>query len=374
MNDASPSTFIARLTHELRNPLAPIRMALQIMQVAEGDVATGRAARVIIERQLKQLTRLIDDLADLTQIADGTIQLRRELTSLAALVRMAEDLARTQLESRQNLVTVELPQDAVPLFVDANRMAHALANLLVNASRYSALGGPVRIIGSVEDSEVAIIVADEGVGIPAEALPKIFDPFVTVMRNGTGMHDDLGIGLTLAKRVAEAHGGNVTAESKGEHLGSRFTIRFPRGSADDAAPVAPGRATATDSQKLRVLIADDNRDTAQTLSMMLAFEGHDVRTAHDGLEALATGQLFTPDLVFLDIGMPVLDGYQTARQIRERDWGRGVYLVALTGWGQDTDRTAAFESGFQDHLVKPAAPEKLKAVVDAAHESTRRGQ
>jgi CheY-like chemotaxis protein/anti-sigma regulatory factor (Ser/Thr protein kinase) len=373
MIEASRSTFIARLTHELRNPLAPIRMALQIMQVSEGDVATGRAARVIIDRQLQQLTRLIDDLADITQIENGTIQLRRELTSLAALVHSAQDIARTQLESRQNVVSVELPHDAVSMFVDSGRMSHALANLLVNASKYSPLGGPVRITASATDDDVAITVTDEGVGIPTDALPKIFEPFVTVTRNGTGSHDGLGIGLSLAKCVAIAHGGTVVAESEGEQRGSRFTMRLPRGAVSAAAPSARNGTAHIETQKLRILVADDNRDAAQTLATMLAFEGHDVRTAHDGLEVLAVGQLFTPDLVFLDIGMPVMDGYQTARQIRERPWGQDVYLVALTGWGQDADRAEALESGFQDHLVKPAAPEKLKDVIDAARQTNRRG-
>jgi CheY-like chemotaxis protein/anti-sigma regulatory factor (Ser/Thr protein kinase) len=367
------SAFIARLTHELRNPLAPIRMALQIMQVSEGDVATTRAARVIIDRQLKQLTRLIDDLADITQLENGSLELRCELTSLTALVNGALDIARPQLESRQNMLSIELPREPVSAYVDVGRLTHALANLLVNASKYSPLGGPVRVSAATNAKHVIVTVADEGVGIPPGLLSKIFDPFVQIDRTGGGTHDGLGIGLALAKCVAEAHGGSVTVESGGEQMGSRFMLRFPRASVSAPVPVAPPGTTATEGQKLRILVADDNRDAAQTLAMMLAFDGHDVRTAHDGLEVLAVGQLFNPDLVFLDIGMPVLDGYQTARQIRERAWGRDVHLVALTGWGQDADRAAAFDSGFQDHLVKPAAPEKLKAVIDAVRQASRRG-
>ena len=366
-------SFIARLTHELRNPLAPIRMALQIMQVSEGDVATTRAARVIIDRQLKQLTRLIDDLADITQLESGALKLRCELTSLVALVNGALDIARPQLESRQNMLSVDLPREPVAVYVDTGRLTHALANVLVNASKYSALGGPVRVSATISASEVIVAVADEGVGIPKELLSKIFVPFVQINRNGGGTHDGLGIGLALAKCVAEAHGGSVAVESEGEQMGSRFTLRFPRASTNAPVSTATQGAAATETQKLRILVADDNRDAAQTLAMMLAFEGHDVRTAHDGLEVLAVGQLFNPDLVFLDIGMPVLDGYQTARQIRERPWGRDVHLVALTGWGQDADRAAAFDSGFQDHLVKPAAPEKLKAVIDAVRRASRNG-
>jgi CheY-like chemotaxis protein len=371
--DGDRSVFIGRLTHELRNPLAPIRMALQIMQVSEGDVATARAARVIIDRQLKQLTRLIDDLADITQLENGGLELRCELTSVNTLVESALDIARTQLESRQNLLSVELPTEPVSLYVDIGRLSHAVANLLINASKYSPLGGPVRISASASARHVSIAVVDDGVGIPSDMLSKVFEPFVQIDRTGTGTYDGLGIGLALVKCVTEAHGGTVTAESGAERSGSRFLLRIPR--APVSAPVAAvsARNSAKEALKLRILVADDNRDAAQTLAMMLAFEGHDVRTAHDGLEVLAVGQLFNPDLVFLDIGMPVLDGYQTARQIRERAWGRDVHLVALTGWGQDADRAAAFENGFQDHLVKPAAPEALKAVIDAVREASRHG-
>jgi CheY-like chemotaxis protein/anti-sigma regulatory factor (Ser/Thr protein kinase) len=371
--DGDRSAFIGRLTHELRNPLAPIRMALQIMQVSEGDVATARAARVIIDRQLKQLTRLIDDLADITQLENGGLELRCELTSVAAVVESALDIARTQLESRQNVLSVELPEEPVSLYVDMGRLSHAVANLLINASKYSPLGGPVRIGASTTARHVSISVVDDGVGIPSDMLSKVFEPFVQIDRTGTGTHDGLGIGLALVKCVTEAHGGTVTAESSGEQSGSRFVLRIPRASISAPVAAAPESNAANEAQKLRILVADDNRDAAQTLAMMLAFEGHDVRTAHDGLEVLAVGQLFNPDLVFLDIGMPVLDGYQTARQIRERAWGRDVHLVALTGWGQDADRAAAFDSGFQDHLVKPAAPEALKAVIDAVREANRHG-
>jgi CheY-like chemotaxis protein len=195
-------------------------------------------------------------------------------------------------------------------------------------------------------------------------LERVFEPFVQVDRSGTGTHEGLGIGLTLVRRVVEMHGGTVRAESEGEAAGTRFVVRLPRRSASlvEQPPVEAVEAPAN-ARKLRILVADDNRDAAQTLAIMLRFEGHDVRTAYDGLEVLATGDLFQPELVFLDIGMPVLDGYQTARQIRERPWGKRAHLVALTGWSQETDRQKSVANGFEDHIVKPADADQLRAVI-----------
>lgn len=369
------SRVLSRLVHELRNPLAPIRMAMQIMQMSESDVATARAARVIIDRQLKQLTQLIDSLADVTQLESGRLQLKQELVALDSISRMALELARPQLESRQNVLDIENATDTTAtVFVDSERVAVAVANVLNNASKYSPLGSRIRLATRVTADEVIVSVVDTGIGIPETMLSRIFDPFVAIDRTGGGTHDGLGIGLALARNVAQLHGGQLEARSAGEGRGSEFIFTFPRaqGSTQPFSRVLNG--APLDAHKLRILVADDNRDAAQTLAIMLAFDGHEVRTAHDGFEALAIGQLFTPDLVLLDIGMPVLDGYQTATQIRERDWGRDLYLVALTGWGQETDRRAALRAGFQDHVVKPASQDRLSAVIDAAKRTARRGE
>ena len=363
--DRRQNAFLARLVHELRNPLAPIRMALQIMQLSDDDVATTRAARVIIDRQLKQLTRLIDDLGDITQLDTASLHLNRQPTTLSAVLQAAMEMVRSQLESRQNALRTELVNEQQPIYADATRLAQAVANLIVNASKYSALAAPIGISAIASDSQIQITVTDSGVGIPDAMLLRIFEPFVQVDSSGLGTHDGLGIGLTLVKNVAEAHGGTAWAES-GATGGSRFFIRLPQSAAQRATPAVASRAPQADSPKLRILVADDNRDAAQTLAIMLRLEGHEVRTSHDGLEALAIGQLMMPELVFLDIGMPVMDGYQTARQMREREWGRHAYLVALTGWGQETDRRSALASGFQDHVVKPAAPDRLKAIIESA--------
>ncbi len=360
------SAFLARLAHELRNPLAPIRMALQIMQAAEDDVATSRAARVIIDRQLAQLTHLIEDLADISQLEQGTLKLRCTLTTLKAIVEQGLHLARTQLESRQNKLQIEVPAEALPVFADQRRVSQALANVLVNASKCSEHGAPIQLVATQSAEDISICVTDEGAGLPKSMLTRIFEPFVQVDRDGVAAQDGLGLGLAIVGNVLRAHGGTARAESDGEGRGSRFILQMPRGSAVAPASEHLVEARAADSGRLRILVADDNKDAAQTLAIMLRYEGHDVRTAHDGLEALAVGQLFAPELIFLDIGMPVMDGYQTARQIRERNWGRDVYLVALTGWGRDADREAALAQGFQHHLVKPALPEDLTAVLKDA--------
>jgi CheY-like chemotaxis protein/two-component sensor histidine kinase len=365
--DRRQASFLARLAHELRNPLAPIRMALQIMELSEDDVATTSAARVIIDRQVRQLTRLIDDITDVAQVTRGAIQLHRSEIALSAIIQSALAIARPQLESRQHLLSVELGREPVWLFGDPVRLSQVFANLLNNASKYSSAGAPIRVQASANEHDITVTITDVGIGVPPDMLERIFEPFVQVDRSGTGTHDGLGIGLTLVRRVLELHGGSVKAESDASTPGSRLIVSLPRKipSAIEK-PLAAIERPAAEGRKLRILIADDNRDTAQTLAIMLRFDGHDVRTAYDGLEALATGQVFQPELVFLDIGMPVLDGYQTASQIRERPWGQNVHLVALTGWSQETDREKSAASGFADHIVKPADPDLLKDVIERA--------
>jgi signal transduction histidine kinase/CheY-like chemotaxis protein len=364
-----PKDFFAILAHELRNPLAPIRNALQIMQLVQddgdGDGATTSAARVIIERQLKHLTRLIDDLLDMSRMAQGRFELCKERTSLSDVVKLALAYARPQLEGKEHKLQIEFAAKDLYLSADAIHLGHAFANLLHNASKYSSAGTAIRVTAGTEEDQIIVRVIDQGVGIPPDMFERVFDLYGQVDRAEDGTHDGLGIGLTLVKRIVELHGGTVAAASAGRGCGSEFIVRLPRdvsGAGPDAAhgavaPPAPAR-------RLRVLVADDNRDAAHTLAMLLTLEGHEVRAVHDGVEALAAGDAFAPQLVLLDIGMPLLDGYETARQIQERPWGKQAHLVALTGWGQEADRRKAMAAGFQDHLVKPAEPEALKAVID----------
>jgi len=370
------NAFAARLVHEIRNPLAPIRMALHIMRMSDSDAGTLQAARVIIERQLGQLTRLIDDIDEVTQLRSGPIPLRKERTTLRALLDSALELSRSQREHRQNVLELELGHADMGLHVDSARLAQAVGNILANASKYSPLGSVIEIATTWRSDTAHITISDRGIGIPAALMSRIFEPFVRVERAGDGIYDGLGIGLTLAKKIVEAHGGTIRAESRTDGPGTRVSISVPTtlASSDTNSSEHP-RVQAEDGRGLRILIADDNRDAAHTVAMMLGLDGHDVRMAHDGLETLAVGQLFNPELVILDIAMPVLNGYQTARQIRERPWGRRAYLVALTGWGHDSDRRTALENGFQDHIVKPAALERLRSVVSSAREaSDQRGE
>jgi CheY-like chemotaxis protein len=365
--------FAARLVHEIRNPLAPIRMALHVMQMSDSDPGTVQAARVIIERQLGQLTRLLDDIDDVTQSRPGTtLPLRREATSLRALVDLALDQSRSQREHRRNILQISLDGEDEALTVDARRIAQALANVLVNASKYAPIGSVIEVSATSHTESAEITISDRGIGIPADLLGRMFDPFVRIERAGDGIYDGLGIGLTLARKIVEAHGGTIRAANREDGPGLRVQICIPKVQPDIESDRAPPRIHRDTERGLRILVADDNRDAAHTLAMMLDLDGHDVRTAHDGLETLAIGQLFKPELVLLDIAMPVLNGYQTARQIRDRPWGQGVYLVALTAWGHESDRRTALDNGFQDHIVKPAALDRLRSVVDVARDVSDR--
>jgi signal transduction histidine kinase/ActR/RegA family two-component response regulator len=358
--------FLAVLAHELRNPLAPIRNSMQLMQASDGDVATMSAARVIVERQIKHLSRITDDLLDISRITQGKIELRLQSADLSDIIHTALEMSRAQLEGKQHPLQIELAREGMALRADPNRLAQAFANLLNNASKYSPAGTAIRIEASVAGDQALVRVIDRGIGIPASRLERIFELFEQVDRTGTGTHDGLGIGLTLAKRIIELHNGSVVAFSEGKDRGSQLTVRLPLATQPkDSIALTPTEHPATPSRRLRILVADDNRDAAQTLAMLLRLDGHDVRAVHDGAEALTLGDAFHPQLLLLDIGMPVLDGYETARQVRERPWGRKAQLVALTGWGQDSDRRHALQAGFDDHLVKPAEPDALRALIDA---------
>jgi CheY-like chemotaxis protein/two-component sensor histidine kinase len=320
---------------------------------------------VIIERQLKHLTRLIDDLLDMSRMTQGKFELRKERTSLSDVVQLALAIARPQLEGKQHKLQIELAPKDLCLSADAARLGQALANLLHNASKYSSDGTLIRLTATAEHDQIIVRVIDQGAGIPADMLERVFDLYRQVDRPEDGTHDGLGIGLTLVKRIVELHGGTVEAASAGRGRGSEFTVRLPREIASSGQETAHAAAVPPSStRRLRILVADDNRDAAHTLAMLLRLEGHEVRAVHDGVEALAAGDDFAPQLVLMDIGMPLLDGYETARQMQERPWGKQAHLVALTGWGQEADRHKAMAAGFRDHLVKPAEPEALKAVMD----------
>lgn len=357
--------FLATLAHELRNPLAPIRSAAQIMRMAEGDHATVSAARAIIERQLKHLVRLIDDLVDVSRITRGKLELTKERVDIASVLQTAIETNRPLLESKQQHIKMELPAEPLIVAADTTRLAQVFANLLNNGAKYSDPRSDIRIHAARVGARAVVTITDHGAGIDRELLASIFDMFTQFERPQPSPHDGLGVGLTLVKRLVELHGGSVSAHSEGRGMGSTFTVELDliEGSGETRAVPAPGKAQ-DGSGRARILVADDNYDAAQSLALMLSMDGHEVRTAGDGLEALRKAEEFRPQLIVLDIGMPKLDGYETARRLRERPWAAHTRLFALTGWGQEEDRERARRAGFDEHLVKPVDPEALSQLLN----------
>jgi signal transduction histidine kinase/CheY-like chemotaxis protein len=357
--------FLATLAHELRNPLAPIRSAVQIMRMAEGDHATAAAARAMIERQLKHLVRLIDDLMDASRITQGKLELRRERVDLAAVIQIAVETNRPLLEGKQQHLKIEMPAGALYVDADTTRLAQAFSNVLNNSAKYTDAHGDIAIRVVREDAHAIVTISDSGIGIRPDMLDHVFDLFTRVQGPQAAPHDGLGVGLSLAKRLIELHGGSVSAYSEGPDKGSSFIVRLDLIDAVDAQAglTRPVARAGTDQPRARILIADDNHDAAQSLAMVLGMEGHDVRTANDGVEALQIAEEFRPQVILLDIGMPKLDGYETARRLRTRPWARRTLLFAQTGWGQEDDKQRATQAGFDRHLVKPLDPEVLNQLL-----------
>ena len=365
--DRRKDEFLALLAHELRNPLAPIRTSLQTLKLAGSDAVVAGRAREMMERQVDHLVRLVDDLLDVSRIMRGKVDLRRERVDLAAVVSRAVETARPLIEAGRHELTVEVPPDPVRLDADPVRLAQVLGNLLTNAAKYTEPGGRIRLTVETTSGEVTIRVRDTGIGIPADMLDRVFDPFVQTDVARGRSQGGLGLGLALVRSLVELHGGTVAARSDGPGRGSEFTIRLPM-------PADDGRQTSGEAETpsapsphpagLRVLVVDDNRDAADSLAMLLKLKGHDVRVTYDGTAAL-TAASFQPDLVFLDLGMPGMDGYEVARRLRQLPEGQRCLLAALTGWGQEEDRRRTREVGFDRHLVKPVDPAELSALLEA---------
>jgi PAS domain S-box-containing protein len=353
--DRRKDHFLATLSHELRNPLAPIRNSLEIMKEAEGDADAVRRARATIERQLEQLVRLVDDLLDLSRITRDKLELRKQRFELAPVVEQAVSSFRPLAERREQGLEVALPAEPILLDADPVRLAQVLVNLLNNASKYSERGGTIRLAAERRGEEAVISVEDDGIGIPPEKLETIFEMFSQVEETLERSRGGLGIGLTLVKRLVELHGGAITAHSPGLGRGSRFVVRLPvaSGRPEGAAPETAASESAAAAPSRRVLVVDDNRDSADSLAAWLELNGHRARIAYDGVEAVEAAESFRPDVVLLDIGLPRMNGFDACRRIRERPWGAGVVMVALTGWGQEQDRLRSREAGFDSHMVKP---------------------
>ncbi|WP_435020049.1 PAS domain S-box protein [Tundrisphaera sp. TA3] len=361
--DRRKDEFLATLAHELRNPLAPIRSGLQILRMDQAGEDPAQTLSMM-DRQLRHVTHLVDDLMDVARVSSGKVALRLERVPLRAIVDAAVETSRQAIEAGDHEFALKMSREELAVDADRTRMVQVLANLLNNAAKYTPPGGRI-VLGVGRDGGHAVIrVADTGLGIPQEMLPKVFDMFTQVGTSLERSQGGLGIGLTLVRRLVDMHGGTVAAESAGPGQGSTFTIRLPLAAeAAPAAGAAPVAAAGPAGHVLDILVVDDNRDSAVTLARLLKLQGHRLRTAHDGPEALRQLATHRPDLILLDLGLPGMSGYEVARRIRESTELRGVTLAALTGWGQEEDRRRTREAGFDHHLVKPADPDELERIV-----------
>ncbi len=362
--DRRKDEFLATLAHELRNPLAPIRNGLTVMRLAGGDREAVEKARGMMERQVQQMVRLIDELLDLSRISRGKVELRRERVTLASVVTSAVETSRPLIEEAGHELLVRLPAEPVFLNADTTRLAQVFSNLLNNAAKYTERGGHIRLAAEAGNGQVQVSIQDDGIGIPASMLPAIFEMFTQVDRSLEKAQGGLGIGLSIVKRLVEMHGGTVEARSAGHGKGSELIVRLPALASPAAEPrptlgASDGGDSTEPAARRRVLVADDNVDSAESLAMMLELMGNEVRTTHDGVEAVETAEEFRPSVIVLDIGMPRMNGYDACRRIREQPWGREVIIVALTGWGQAEDKRRSKEAGFDRHLVKPIEPAAL---------------
>ena len=373
--DRNKDEFLAMLAHELRNPLAPILNALQLMRLKPSETQL-QWAQEVIQRQLAHLTRLVDDLLDVSRITRGMITLAREPLEVATLITRAVETVQPLLQERDHHLALQVAEEPLRVNGDATRLTQALGNVLGNAGKYTDRGGRIELRWCREGTDVEIRVRDNGVGISPEMLPRIFDLFTQLDRRTDHAASGLGIGLALVRRLVEMHGGNVTAHSAGLGTGSEFVIRLPLHTAAAAeADRHPELEASGESAVVarRILLADDNPDALESLAAVLRLRGHEVFSASNGASALETAVRHVPDIALLDIGMPLLDGYEVARRIRAEEWGKSVMLVALTGWGQESDRRRSQEAGFDTHLVKPLDPERLSALLarlparDAGH-------
>jgi PAS domain S-box-containing protein len=360
--DRRKDEFLAVLAHELRNPLAPLRNALQIVRMANHDPATVRQVWGMMERQIDQMVRLIDDLLDVSRITRGKLQLRKEPVEIASVVEAALEMSAPMLERAKHAIEVSMPDGRYVVEGDRARLVQAIDNLITNAAKYTDSGGRILLAVESDEGVLRIRVKDNGIGIPKEMLERVFEMFTQVDRSLERSRGGLGIGLTLVRRIVELHGGTVVACSEGAGRGSEFTITLPLAGSDAGLrPVPPPAARSTASH--RILVVDDNQDAASSLMETLQLMGHEVHAAFDGLECLREAERFLPEMVFLDIGMPRLNGFDTAKRLRGEPWGRHCLLVAVTGWGQDEDRRRAREAGFDHHLVKPIDFDALGAII-----------
>jgi signal transduction histidine kinase/ActR/RegA family two-component response regulator len=404
--DRRKDEFLATLAHELRNPLAPIRNALELMRRAPQDADLTEEVRHIMERQLAQMVRLVDDLLDISRITSGKLQVRKQCVELSEVFKSAIEAARPLIDSQGHELTVALPPKPIHLDADPARLAQIVSNLLNNSAKYTEKGGHIWLTAQLENEkpgdrqtgigaadngdqaaapagpQLKISVRDTGVGISAEHLPVIFQMFSQPASALERSQGGLGIGLSLVRGLVELHGGKVEAHSAGPGLGSEFTVCLPIAERNEIPSSQHGQqagegdaegqpVTAPTDRRLRILVVDDNRDAVESLALMLRMMGHETQTAHDGLEAIQAAAAFRPEVALLDIGLPKMNGYEAARHIREQPGGKQIVLVALTGWGQEEDKRRAAQAGFDHHLVKPTDLAALLPLLDVARRAVQ---
>jgi PAS domain S-box-containing protein len=363
--DRRKDEFLAMLAHELRNPLAPVRNALYLLGTPGVSPEALERAREMMERQVQHMVRLVDDLLDVSRITRGKVELRKESVDLIGLVQRVAEAAQPQVEAKGLDLAVSLPSEPVVLEVDPTRFDQVITNLVNNAVKFTDPGGRIEIALARREDGVRISVRDTGIGIEPELLPVIFDPFTQGSHSLDRAQGGLGIGLTLVHSLVEMHGGRVAAHSAGRGRGSEFVVFLPDGleaGTEKHAAGSPELPAASRSQ--RVLVVDDNRDSAETVALVVELWGHETRVAYDGAEALEAALVYRPEVILLDIGLPGMDGYEVARRLRTLDGLRGVKLVAMTGYGGEEDRQRAREAGFDHHLVKPVDPRELEALLN----------
>jgi len=362
--DRRKDEFLAVLAHELRNPLAPIVNALELLRLNRDERADFDEPVQIMQRQADQMVRLIDDLLDVSRITRNKLELRKELVELTAVMQSSLETSRPQIEQSGNNISLTLPPEPIFLNADPTRLAQVFSNLLNNAAKYSEPGGRILVTADRNGGNAVVRICDDGIGMASDMLPRIFEMFTQINRSGR-RQGGLGIGLTLTKQLVEMHGGRIEAHSEGLGKGSEFVVQLPcvTVSADQASKSPSADIRPPLSVSRRILVVDDSVDTANSLTKLLKVMDHDVRTAHDGMKAVEVAEAFRPDMAFLDIGMPELNGYEVARHIRAQDWGANIVLVAVSGWGQEEDKRRSKEAGFTHHVTKPLNAACLRKLV-----------
>jgi CheY-like chemotaxis protein len=366
--DQRKDAFLATLAHELRNPLAPLSNALHLLERGDAESNVREWSLAVMQRQLQQLTRLVDDLLDVARITQGKVALQRRRVDARDVIRNAIEISMPLINSMRHVLQAQVPDWPVPLEADPVRLAQCLSNLLNNAAKYTPPGGRIELQAKVGEDRLELTVRDDGMGIPAQAMHKLFDIFSQVQPSRPQEQGGLGIGLSIVKTFIEMHGGEVEAHSEGEGRGSSFVVRLPlaTGDSEPLAAVPALEPGLLDTRPKRILVVDDNVDSADSLSLLLSACGHQVIKAYDGRSGLAAAQESPPDLAILDLGLPDIDGFELALRLHERPATEHTVLVALSGWGQEVDRQRSAAAGFSHHLIKPADPSVVLELIRSA--------